>query len=188
MSLPTYGHCEAAAGFEFDSGHHGDVDLAGTRSAMVVKWPGPIHEGNGSMQIIIDESASPAQRAALERIMRGDDTDEMATMWWVFSAMSPNKLETLYKPIDVVIDLESRKGSISVPGVFETRAQPLTNPVTGAEHRARINLPHGFEFRIGEVAKATTTTSGAIDLPKNKDTHTHLVEIHLSNKGVVDAA
>lgn len=188
MSLPTYGHCEAAAGFEFDSGHHGDVDLAGTRSAMVVKWPGPIHEGNGTMQLVIDERASPAQRRALERIMRGEDTDEMATMWWVFSAMSPNKLETLFQPIDIRIDLDSRKGHINVPGVFETRATPLTNPVTGAEHRARIGLPHGFEFRIGEVAKATTKTSGAIDLPKNKDTHTHLVEIHLSNRGVVETA
>lgn len=188
MSLPTYGHCEAAAGFEFDSGHYGDVDLSGTRSAMVVKWPGAIHEGNGTMQIIIDESATPEQRDALNKIMKGEDTEDMATMWWVFSAMSPHKLETLYRPIEVEMDLETRKGRINVPGVFETMAQPITNPVTGAEHRARIDLPHGFEFRIGEVAKGTTRTSGAIDLPSNKETHTHIVEIHLSHKGMVKAA
>jgi len=184
MSLPTYGSCEAAAGFEFDTGHFGDVDLSGTRTAMVVKWPGPIHEGNGTMQIIIDESATPEQREALHRIMTGEDTEDMATMWWVFSAMSPNKLETLYKPIDIAVDIEGRRGHIRVPGVFETEAQPLTNPVTGAEHRARIDLPNGFEFRIGEVARATTRTSGAIDLPNNRDSHTHIVEIHLSHKGI----
>ena len=52
----------------------------------------------------------------------------MATMWWVFSAMSPNKLETLFKPIEFEMDMETRKGSIRVPGVFETEAGPITNP------------------------------------------------------------
>ncbi|MSU91497.1 DUF1326 domain-containing protein [Rhodobacteraceae bacterium 2CG4] len=188
MSLPTHGSCEAAAAFDFDRGHHGDVDLGGLRTAMVVKWPGPIHEGNGTMQIIIDERASPEQRTALERIMTGQDTEDMATMWWVFSAMSPNKLRTLYKPIEIEMDLDARRARADVPGVFRTEAQPITNPVTGAEHRARIDLPNGFEFRIGEVARATTTTSGEIELANNRDSHTHLVEIHLSNAGIVGSA
>ena len=105
------------------------------------------------MQFIIDERASPEQRDALYKIMTGEDTEEMATMWWVFSAMSPNKLETLYKPIEFEMDMETRRGRIRVPGVFETNASPITNPVTGAEHRARIKLPHGFEFRVAEIAE-----------------------------------
>lgn len=188
MALPTTGHCEAAATFEFDSGHYGDVDLSGTRSALVVRWPGPIHEGNGKMQIIIDENASPKQRDALQKIMTGEDTEDMATMFWVFSKMSPTKLETLYKPISLKLDMEARKGSAKVPGVFETEARPITNPVTGAEHRARIQLPHGFEYRVAEMAKGTTKTSGELDLPDNNDTHVHIVEIHLSNRGVLEAA
>lgn len=188
MALPTHGNCEAVATFEFDSGHYGDTDLSGTKTAMVVHWPGPIHEGDGTMQIIIDESASPEQRDALHKIMTGEDTDEMATMWWVFSAMSPKKLETIFKPIEIEMDMESRKGRAKVPGVFETEAGPITNPVSGAEHRAQINLPHGFEFRMAELAKGTTKTSGEIELGNNKDTHVHMVEIHLSNKGVLEAA
>jgi hypothetical protein len=188
MALPTHGSCEAVAGFEFDSGHFGDVDLGGTRTALVVKWPGPIHQGNGTMQIVIDESATPEQRDALYRIMTGEDTEEMATMWWVFSMMSPTKLDTLYKPIDFTMDMESRKGRIAIAGVVETEAGPITNPVTGAEHRARINLPHGFEFHVAEMAKGTSRTSGAIDLPNNKDSHVHMVEIHLSGQGVLAAA
>ncbi len=188
LALPTYGHCEAVAGFEFDSGHYGDVDLSGTKAALVVKWPGAIHEGKGTMQIIVDESASPEQRDALFRIMTGEDTEEMATMWWVFSAMSPTKLKTLYKPIEIELDMETRRGRIQVPDVFETEAEPITNPITGAEHRARINLPHGFEFHVAEMAKGTTKTSGALDLAKNQGTHVHIVEIHLSNTGVLAAA
>lgn len=188
MALPTVGHCEAVAAFEFDSGHYGDVDLGGTKAAMVVKWPGPIHEGNGTMQLIVDETARPEQREALERIMTGEDTDEMATMWWVFSAMSPNKLKTLYKPIDMKMDMDARTGHAEVPGVFVTDVEPITNPVTGAEHRARINLPHGFEYRIAEMAKGTTKTSGEIYLPKIDGTHVHLVEIHMTGQGVLEAA
>ncbi len=188
MALPTNGNCEAVAAFEFDSGHYGDVDLGGTKSAFVVHWPGPIHEGKGTMQIIIDEGASPEQRDALYKIMTGEDTEDMATMWWVFSAMSPTKLETLFKPVELEMDMETRRGRMRVPGVFETVAGPITNPVSGQEHRARIELPHGFEFRVAEMAKGTTKTSGAIELTDNKDSHVHMVEIHLSHHGIVEAA
>jgi hypothetical protein len=188
MALPTRGNCEAVAAFEFDSGHYGDVDLSGTRAAMLLQWPGPIHEGNGTMQVIIDEDASPEQRHALEKIMIGEDTEEMATMWWVFSAMSPTKLATLYKPVQLEMDIEARRGRASVPGVFETQASPITNPVTGAEHRARINLPNGFEFHVAEMAKGTTKTSGEIALLNNQDSHVHMVEIHLSSQGILEAA
>ena len=188
MAMPSKGNCEAVAAFTFDSGHYGDVDLSGTRTALVAHWPGAIHEGNGTMQYIVDESCSEAQRDALFKIMRGDDTEDMATMWWVFSMMSPNKLENLIKPISLDLNMEARTGRISVPGVFETEASPLTNPVTGAAHQARINLPHGFEYRIAEIAKGTTTTSGEIELKGNQDSHVHIVEIHLSGQGVLEAA
>jgi hypothetical protein len=154
----------------------------------VFKWPGAVHEGNGTMQTIVDDSASPEQRAALETILTGGDTEDMATFWWVYSAMCPNKLETLYKPIDVSMDFKARTGSAKVADVFETSWQPLINPVTGNEHRARINLPHGFEYRYAEVAKGTTTTQGAISIAENNGSHAHFCEIHMNNSGVLEAA
>ncbi|MCR9111089.1 MAG: DUF1326 domain-containing protein [Rhodobacteraceae bacterium] len=188
MSLPTKGRCEATVGYQIDKGYFGDVDLAGLKAAHVYKWPGAVHEGNGTMQTIIDESATPEQRNALEKILTGQETEEMATVWWVYNAMSPNKKETLFKPISVEIDAEARTGHIMVPDVFETTAGPLINPVTGAEHRARMNLPHGFEYRIAEVGKATTTTSGAIALTENQDSHMHIAELHMGNAGVLEVA
>ena len=50
-ALPTCQTCEAAGGFRIDSGHHGDVSLAGLNAAFTAKWPGPIHEGNGEIGI-----------------------------------------------------------------------------------------------------------------------------------------
>ena len=44
------------------------------------------------------------------------------------------------------------------------RASPSKNPVTGAEHRARIDLPHGFEYEIAEVGSGTTKTQGNVVL------------------------
>ena len=81
------------------------------------------------------------QRDALLKIMSGKETDDMATMWWVYSAMSPNKPEPLFKPIEFDVDVESGRGSFRVPGVVETTGEPIRNPVTGAEHRVRIDLP-----------------------------------------------
>ena len=106
------------------------------------------------MQVIIDERADAAQRDALLKIMTGQETDDMATMWWVYSAMSPNKLEPLFMPIEFEVDVEARRGRFRVPGIVETAGEPIRNPVTGAEHRARIDLPHGFEYRIAEMGSA----------------------------------
>ena len=183
-ALPTHGTCEAAVGFQIEKGHHGDVNLDGLRMAAVYKWPGPVHEGNGVMQVIIDEAASDAQRASLTTILTGGDTDDMATVWWVYSAMSPTKLETLSKPIEFDVDVDARRARISVPGVFETTGEPIKNPVTGNEHRARIDLPHGFEYELAEIGSGNTKAVGEIKLDL-ENSYGQFANIHLSNKGVV---
>jgi hypothetical protein len=172
----------------FDRGHYGDIRLDGLRAAAIYAWPGPIHEGRGRMQIVIDERASPAQRTALETIMTGGDTADMATMWWVFAAMSPTRHPTLFGAIDAEIDVGKRLGRVRIPGLLEIDAGPIRNPVTGAEHRARIDLPNGFEFHLAEMGSGTTRTSGVIPITGNRDTHTHFVDLHLSHRGVVARA
>jgi hypothetical protein len=186
--LPTDGTCEAAVVFDIHKGHYGDVNLDGLRAAGVYKWPGAIHEGDGQMQLIVDERASAEQKAAIETIMTGGDTNEMATMWFVFGAMAPKKHETLSAPISLKLDRESRTGSAKVGDIFEVSAEPIPNIVTGDPHRIRINLPSGFEFNQAEMAKgSTTTTGGNISLVKNNATHAHFASLHLTGSGVVRA-
>ncbi len=186
--LPTHGGCEAAAVVEIERGHYGGVTLDGLRAAWLLKFPGAVHEGNGQMQVIIEERATPEQRDALERIMSGGDTEDMATMWWVFSAMSPHKHPTLFKPIHTDIDVDGRHGRVVIEDVLEIEAEPIRNPVTGAEHRVRIDLPQGFEYRIAEIGSATTVTKGAFSLERNKSSYGQFNRVHLSHKGVLDAA
>jgi hypothetical protein len=172
---------KAAVVYDIKKGHYGDVKLDGLRAAGVYKWPGPIHEGNGQMQLIVAESANDAQRSALQAILTGEDTDEMATMWYVFSAMAPNRHDTLYKSISLDINQSDRVGSATVSDVFEINAKPIPNIVSGEPHRIGINLPHGFEFGHAEMASGRTkTTGGQISLDKNNDTHAHFASMHLT--------
>ena len=152
---------------------------------MIAKWPGPIHEGNGERQIIIDDRSSQAQREALEKILTGQDTENMATICWVINEMTTIHHETLFKRVLVEADIDSRKGRVNVEDVFHLDAEPIKNPVTGEAHRIRIDIPNGFEFAIAEMASGTTNTEGIIDLPNNKDTHSHFSELHWNNSGII---
>ncbi len=185
-ALPTHGDCRAAVGYAIEDGNFGSAQLGGLRAVVLLSWPGAIHEGNGTMQLIIDERADAGQRDALQKILTGQETDEMATIFWVLGAMCPNKLEPLFRPIDIEIDVDARQGHFRVPGIVETVGEPIRNPVTGAEHRARIDLPDGFEYRIAEMGSGTTRATAAIALPGLENTYAQVAHIHLSNKGIVD--
>jgi hypothetical protein len=183
-ALPTGGSCRAAVGFQIEKGHFGKVKLDGLRAAGLYIWPKAVHEGNGTMQLVIDEHADEKQRDALEKIMTGKETKDMATMWWIYAAMSPTKLKTLYKKIDFQVDVKGRKARLVIPGIIEASGEPIRNPVTGAEHRVRIDLPNGFEYRIAEIGSGTTKAIGEIKLDL-KDSYGQFANIHLSNEGVV---
>ncbi len=183
-ALPTHGSCEAVVGIKINKGHFGDISLDGINAAMIVWWPGPVHEGNGKMQVVVDEGASDAQRDAIVKIIHGEETVEMSTVWFVYSAMCPTKLPTLSKPITLEIDIEERIGKIIVPDVFETTGEPIRNPITGETHRARIDLPDGFEYDIAEMGSASTEAIGDIKLSL-KDSYGQFNKYHLSNSGPV---
>jgi hypothetical protein len=185
--LPTTGNCEAVVVYDITKGHYGDTSLSGVRAAGVYYWPGPIHEGNGQMQLIVDQSASAEQKAAIEAIMMGEDTEEMATMWYVYSVTSPTKHPTLSAPIELDWDLDARTGQAKVGGIFDVALVPIPNIVSGEPHRVSIQLPHGFEFRQAEMASGTANTSGgAIELAFDA-THAHLANLNLTGQGVADA-
>ena len=187
-ALPTNGNCEAVLGIEIDAGHFGEVTLDGLRAAGMYRWPGPIHEGNGTMQLVVDERADESQRDALLRIMQGEETEPMATMWSVYTAMTTTILEPLVRPIEFEVDIEERRARLVVPGILESSGEPIRNPVTGAPSRARIDKPEGFEFTLAEIGSGTTRTTAAIALDL-RDTYGQFARLHLTNAGVVrDAA
>ena len=69
-ALPTHGHCRAHTFVQVEKGRFGSVKLDGLRWGLLAMWPGPIHLGNGTMQIVIDERADAKQREALDAAKR----------------------------------------------------------------------------------------------------------------------
>jgi hypothetical protein len=181
---PTRGGCQAIAAVEITQGHHGDTRLDGLRIACVLAWPGAIHEGRGHATPIVDERASPQQREALLRIMSGQDTDPGATFFQVFATTYEQVNEPIFAAIAFEVDVEGRTARLEVPGVIEARGEPIRNPVTGAAHRARINLPDGFEYIVAEVGSGRAKTTGAIAF-NLENTHAHFADLHMTGRGVV---
>jgi hypothetical protein len=68
--------------------------------------------------------------------------------------------------------------------VTDGRGEPIINPVTGQEHRARIDLPHGFEYSLAEVGRGWTKASSPIRMNLS-DTYGQFANIHLSQSGIV---
>ncbi|HEY5703072.1 MAG TPA: DUF1326 domain-containing protein [Gammaproteobacteria bacterium] len=183
-ALPTHGNCEAVVGMEIDEGHHGETDLAGVRFACILQWPGAVHEGRGKCQPIIDSRASEAQKEAVLKILSGEDTEPGKTVFQVYSTTYEHVFDPIVTDIDFEVDIDGRKAHIRVDGLIESSGTPIKNPVTGEEHRARIDLPEGFEYSLAEMGSGTSRTHGNIELDL-KESYGQFAYIHLNNHGIV---
>ena len=142
-------------------GHFEDTSLDGLSFFAVVSFPGPLHEGNGQLQPIIDERATPEQRDALFKIMSGQNSAE-GTLFHICSLIVTTMHDPVFAPITLRFDEAARTARLVIPGVLESDVEPISNPVTGAPHRVQIVMPEGFEHRVGEVASADIRSTGAI--------------------------
>lgn len=185
-ALPDKGHCHAVAGIQIEHGHHGDTTLDGLRIAAIFKWPGPIHEGNGEAIAFVDAKADAKQREALLKIMTGQDTDPFATMFAVYASTVTKMSDPVFTDIDLQIDVDARKGRIFVKDYIDTVGTPILNKATGAESRAQIVLPEGFEYSVAEIGSATSRTTGPVEVSLT-DTYGQFAQLHLNNHGVVRA-
>jgi len=183
-ALPTHGDCRAVAAIEIDEGFHGQTRLDGLRIGMIMSWPGPIHEGAGAVVPIVDERADDAQREALLKIMTGQDTAPGSTIFQVFSTTFETVHDPVFARIDLDLDVDAREATYKVPGLLEARGEPLRNPVTGEAHRARINLPEGFEYDVCEVGRGWAETQAPLAISL-ADSHAQFAQLHMNQDGVV---
>jgi hypothetical protein len=185
-ALPTYRACLAIAGWKIEQGHFGDTRLDGLSAVNIWAWPGAVHEGDGSMLSVIDVRADEAQREALAAILQGEGAEPGAVMLQIYRAMCIVYYEPRFEPIELEIDVEARTARLEVPGLIETVVEPIRNPVTGANHRARIDLPMGKEYHLSEIASGTTRAGGPVPL-RFADRHAHLVHNTLTSAGPLAA-
>jgi hypothetical protein len=157
---PTHGYCQVVAGMQIRDGHFGDVDLSGVKFGALISFPGPLYEGNGTLQVYNDEGASEEQRDAIEKLWTGEHG---GAFFEIFSSICPDKRETVITSIDIDSDRERRIATIRIGDAGTTTIEPIKSPATGDEHRVRIDLPNGFEYKQAEVGNTVKASASGED-------------------------
>jgi|SRR5215216_3462928 len=181
-ALPTQGYCKGMVGMRITKGHFEKTNLDGLVFAATVHFPGALHEGNGQLQPIVDERATPEQREALFNIMSGKFSAE-GTLFQILSLIVTKMHEPVFAPFEFSFDKDGRVARVVVPGVLETEVEPIKNPITGEPHRIQVVMPEGFEHRAAEVASANIRSTGAIKF-ETKGTHSSLANVVQTPEGV----
>ena len=107
-------------------------------------------------------------------------------MFAVYASTVTKMHDPVFTEIDLELDVDGRKGRIFVKDYIDTIGEPIRNKVTGAESRAQIVLPEGFEYAVAEIGSASSRTQGPVQVEMN-DTYGQFARLHLNNHGVVRA-
>ncbi|HZS18723.1 MAG TPA: DUF1326 domain-containing protein [Candidatus Udaeobacter sp.] len=174
---PTPGYCQGVGVWKINKGKYGDLSLDGTGLAFAAKWPGAIHEGNGTVCLFVDEKASTAQREALLEIGSGKagglPFEILAT---TFSTL----LEPQFVPFDIKID--GLQSTARLGDNFRIALEPIKNPVTGNAEQVTVNHGTGFIFKTAECASAR---EGSVDVDQMKFSYPNkagfVAQIHYGN-------
>lgn len=143
------GSCRALVGMEITEGSCGDVDLSGVKCAAIVAWPKAIHEGGGKCVFVVDPSTNDAQAEALGQIFSGG----LGGLPW--ELLGPTFEVIGMEKAKITIEGSGPKSEFIVEGIAEGRGDTFTNPVTGDDHLAVLNLPNGFIWKRGECGTGT---------------------------------
>lgn len=181
-ALPNHGYCEALLAWEVTEGNFGDVPLDGVRFGFAVHWPGAIHEGGGVAQPVIGEGATDEQGDAILAIASGQHG---GTFFEIISSVLSEVRDPVVAPIELDVDRDARRGRFALAGVGESRIEPIVNPdiPDSGEHRVRIDLPDGFEYKVAEIGNsAAWNVDGDAPLSfSHEKTYAQMYEFEWSN-------
>jgi hypothetical protein len=146
--LPTHGKCEGGWTWHVEEGRVGDQSLDGLTFTVVVNWPGPIHEGNGSAVILVDERADEGQRDAIATLVSGEVGGPWGVLAWTWPTIDgPHRV-----PYTVEIDgIDTR---VQAGDFMLVESEQIRNPVSGAEVHPGAVLPEGIIFKRGDFGSA----------------------------------
>jgi hypothetical protein len=146
---PSQGCFEGMGAWRVEQGEYDGLALNGLGLAFAAKWPGAIHEGNGTAFFFVDEKASPKQRKALLEIGSGKAG---GMPFEIFANTFSTVLEPRFVPFD--FDFDGLKSSVRLGDRMQIALEPIKNPVTGEEERVAVKHSTGFVFQTAECASA----------------------------------
>lgn len=180
---PTHDKCHAIVCGQIEHGQFNGTSLNGLRWAGVFAWPNAIHEGNGEVEVYIDERADTEQREGLLAILSGQHSDPGANVFEVFSHTFSKVHPPVFAPIELDIDISGRRGSLRIGELLWSEGESLRNPVTGMEFSARLNLPAGFEYTQAEFGSSRFASNGNVRIGGD-GCHAHFAELHMTGHGL----
>lgn len=142
---PSPGFCQGAIMFRIEDGAYGDVRLDGLSAGCASKWPGAIHEGNGTASFYIDEQANAAQRNALTQIITG----QAGGLPWPILVSTYSHISGPHF-VNIEITGAGEDAVARVDGRMAMSFQPIRNPVTKEPAYPKVVLPQGFIFKEGD--------------------------------------
>ena len=183
----THGNCKAVVGGIVDEGHFNGVDLSGLKWVFLLRFPGEVAEGNGSCQTMIDESATPEQREALEKIVGGECTQPGANMFNVLNSLMVDVKETLYVPITAEIDVDAREATVRVDGLVESTGSPIMNEFINEPHDIAIAISNGMEYETANIGRGRSKAAAGLEIELD-DSYGQFCIYHYDQDGLIRGA
>src|SRR4051812_15606609 len=132
--LCTHERCLGYWAVRIDDGAYGEVSLGGLRAVIAFDAAQRMIDGNWTEVVIIDEAATPAQRAALETIFHG----RAGGPWQVLGRFVARWLETRYLPIAFTGAGLERRGGIA--GLWDA----IVTPIRGRDKASPVRFDNIF--------------------------------------------
>jgi hypothetical protein len=145
--IPTHGGCHGLDAFHVIEGECDGVHLDGCDFALAFNWPGPIHHGHGRAFVYIGDRASPAQRAALEKIVTGEAGP--GGPFEIFRGTFDERPAVVVGPMS--FSIEGRRAEVRIGDHGAVKVGPVISDMDGSEANARIVMPEGFIFKDGAI-------------------------------------
>ncbi|MBI2298131.1 MAG: DUF1326 domain-containing protein [Armatimonadetes bacterium] len=151
---PTEGFCEGVAAWHIHQGHYRDVDLSGVTFGATLHSPGPMHEGNLTLCLLIDERADERQRDAIVQIASGQAG---GVPFEILGALTSEVKGPEFVPVQWQLD--GRNSQVKLGDQVELATSAIKNPVTGDEEQIRVEHGSGFIFKDAEAVAGTRCAS-----------------------------
>lgn len=152
--FPTQGNCRGVLGYRMTEGKCGDVDLAGVTLALAFSWPGAIHEGDGTVAVFFDPSASQKQMDAVAGIFMNEHG---GLPHEIIATTITTVLGPFVEPID--FKFSGPDSSLRVGTKILGRAEAYRSPVEPHdEQEVKLVLPNGFIFTEANAVRNAQTS------------------------------
>lgn len=156
---PTQGFCEGVLAWRINRGSYGRVSLNGLGLAAVIHFPGPLHEGNGTAAIFVDQRANQQQRDAILTIASGQAG---GLPFEIIAKILSKVLEPQFVPLH--FEVKGKDSGVRIGTTASVAFQSIKNPVTGEPEGVRVVHDSGFIFKEADVVATKECLSSVAEM------------------------